>query len=172
MQKNSVKTNYIYHVAYQSLTMLTPLITTPYISRILQPDGIGAYSYTYTMVQYFILIGNLGFSTYGQIEVAKYNDDSKKCSQIFWEIFLLRTTIFLFCLVGYGGFIWCVKRYKKIYIILSILLLSNVLDISWLYFGFEDFKSVSIRNIAVKLISIVGIFCLLRKKEMLLPMHW
>ena len=56
MQKNSVKTNYIYHVAYQSLTMLTPLITTPYISRILQPDGIGAYSYTYTMVQYFILI--------------------------------------------------------------------------------------------------------------------
>ena len=94
MQKNSVKTNYIYHVAYQSLTMLTPLITTPYISRILQPDGIGAYSYTYTMVQYFILIGNLGFSTYGQIEVAKYNDDSKKCSQIFWEIFLLRTTIF------------------------------------------------------------------------------
>ena len=164
MQKNSVKTNYIYHVAYQSLTMLTPLITTPYISRILQPDGIGAYSYTYTMVQYFILIGNLGFSTYGQIEVAKYNDDSKKCSQIFWEIFLLRTTIFLFCLVGYGGFIWCVKRYKKIYIILSILLLSNVLDISWLYFGFEDFKSVSIRNIAVKLISIVGIFLFIKKK--------
>ncbi|MCI8550427.1 MAG: flippase [Lachnospiraceae bacterium] len=168
MQKNSVKTNYIYHVAYQVLTMLTPLITTPYISRVLQPDGVGAYSYAYTMVQYFVLIGNLGFSTYGQIKIARHNDDLNECSQIFWEIVILRTTVFLFCLAGYGAFIWYTVRYKELYVVLSILLLSNVLDISWLYFGFEDFKSVSMRNIIVKLAGIIGIFLFVKEKEDLL----
>ena len=56
----SIKLNYIYNVSYQILTLITPLITAPYLSRVLKADGIGAYSYTYSLVSYFIMFAALG----------------------------------------------------------------------------------------------------------------
>lgn len=56
----SVSKNYIYNVSYQLLLLITPFITTPYLSRVLEPSGIGTYSYTYSIVSYFILLASLG----------------------------------------------------------------------------------------------------------------
>lgn len=157
--------NYFYHTLYQVLTMLTPLITTPYISRVLQADGIGAYSYTYNIVQYFVIFGNLGFSTYGQIEIAKVNRNKMASSHLFWELFFLRLIPFSISCIVYGYLISCSSRYQDLFLILSGLMLSGIIDISWFYYGLNDYKSVSLRNVCVKIISILGIFIFVKEKN-------
>ena len=73
--KKSISKNYIYNLSYQLLTLVTPFITTPYISRVLGPDGVGTYSYTTSIVAYFILLASLGIANYAQREIAYHQDD-------------------------------------------------------------------------------------------------
>ena len=70
-QPKSIGVNYIYNLAYQILVLVVPFILTPYVSRVLSPEGIGEFSYATTIVGYFVLAGNLGVATYGQLEIAK-----------------------------------------------------------------------------------------------------
>ena len=90
MKKNSIAKNYIYNLIYQMLTIFLPLITTPYLSRILGAKQIGIYGYTTSILAYFILFGSLGIAMYGQREIAYYQDNKKKRSQIFWELIITR----------------------------------------------------------------------------------
>ncbi|MFQ9510180.1 MAG: oligosaccharide flippase family protein, partial [Lachnospiraceae bacterium] len=89
--RTSVKKNYIYNLVYQILILITPLVTTPYVSRVLGENGIGAVSYTQSIVIYFILFGTVGTTMYGQREIAYIQDDKKKQSQLFFEITIFRT---------------------------------------------------------------------------------
>uniref|UniRef100_UPI003242081F oligosaccharide flippase family protein n=1 Tax=Lactococcus sp. TaxID=44273 RepID=UPI003242081F len=75
--------------SYQLLIIILPIITTPYISRVLSPEGIGLYSYTYTITQYFVLFATLGTVTYGSREIAYYQSNKQKRSEIFWGITFL-----------------------------------------------------------------------------------
>ena len=83
--------NYLYNAGYQLLVMIIPLITTPYINRILGPYGIGIYTYTYTIIQYFILFGGLGISLYGNRQIAYVRNDDYAMVKTFWEIQIVRT---------------------------------------------------------------------------------
>ena len=100
--KNSVKKNYIYNLIYQILVIILPLITAPYISRVLGAENIGIYSYTTSISAYFILFGSLGISLYAQREIAYHQDNKKKNSKTFLEIIILRAitmliSITIFC---------------------------------------------------------------------------
>ena len=77
VHKKSVKINYVYNMIYQLLLLVMPLITAPYLSRVLGANGIGISGYTISIVTYFILFGSLGISVYGQREIAYYQDDKK-----------------------------------------------------------------------------------------------
>ena len=160
----SIGTNYFFHTLYQVVTLITPLVTTPYISRVLLAEGVGQYSFYYTFVQYFVICGNLGFSTYGQIQIARVRDDEKRRTQTFWEIFLVRLIVF-----GISSLVYLVfsafSENRVLMLILFGLMISGMADISWLYFGMDDFKSVSLRNILVKAISIIGIFSFVKTKN-------
>ena len=70
----SVRKNYIYNLIYQVMTLITPFITTPYISRVLGADGTGVQSYTNSVVQYFAILAALGTASYGQREIARHRD--------------------------------------------------------------------------------------------------
>ena len=70
MEKTSIKKNFIYNIAYQVLIIILPLITTPYVSRVLGVDGVGTYSYTYSIAYYFCLFGMLGISNHGNRSIA------------------------------------------------------------------------------------------------------
>ena len=86
----SVLKNYIYNVSYQLLLLITPFITTPYLSRVLESAGIGTYSYTYSIVSYFILLASLGFADYAQREIAYQQDNPHLQSRTFYEVNLIR----------------------------------------------------------------------------------
>uniref|UniRef100_UPI0022E208A9 oligosaccharide flippase family protein n=1 Tax=Megamonas funiformis TaxID=437897 RepID=UPI0022E208A9 len=88
MGKNIGK-NYLYNLIYQILLIISPLITTPYISRVLEPEGVGLYSYTNAIVSYFILFATMGITIYGQREISYVQDNKDKRSQVFWNVKLL-----------------------------------------------------------------------------------
>ena len=78
MKQKSISKNYLYNLFYQILTIVMPLITTPYLSRILGAESIGIYSYTLSITTYFILFGTLGIFMYGQREIAYVQEDRQK----------------------------------------------------------------------------------------------
>lgn len=165
-EKSSIKKNYFYNLFYQLLIMVLPFITTPYVSRVLGANNIGTYSYTYSIVSFFILFGSLGISLYGQREIAFVQDDKKKYSKIFWEILLLKTiTLSISMIVYWITFVYGNNDYRIYYKILTLELIANIIDISWFFQGLEDFKKTVIRNTIVKILSIIAIFIFVKTKN-------
>lgn len=165
MAQKSIAKNYIYNLIYQLLIILLPLITTPYLSRVLGADGIGIYSYTVSIVTYFILFGSLGIAMYGQREIAYIRDNKKETSKTFWEIVIFRfitmiISMSIFYIIFVNG-----EQYQLYYRILLFELLANIIDISWFFQGLEEFKKTVSRNIIVKIISIICIFIFVKTKE-------
>ncbi|USG06529.1 flippase [Latilactobacillus sakei] len=156
--------NYLYNVFYQVFVLLVPLITMPYIARVLGPTGVGINSFTNSNTQYFILIGSIGVSLYGNRQIAYYRDDKAKTSQIFWEVFLMRMITILVALAAFFIFLGVEKSYHQAYLMQAILIVAAAFDISWFFMGFEDFKVTVLRNIIVKLISLACIFIFVRGK--------
>ena len=140
MAKKSVAKNYIYNVIYQILSIVIPLITTPYLSRVLGAEQIGIYSYTISITTYFLLFGSLGFAMYGQREIAYVQDNAEKRSKSFFEVFLIKLftqmiSIFIFY------YIYCrTGEYSFYYKILLFEIIANILDINWFFQGLEEFK--------------------------------
>ncbi|HFD2051430.1 flippase [Clostridium perfringens] len=167
MDKKIAK-NYLYNLTYQLLTVITPIITTPYISRVLGAEAIGENGFTLSIVQYFILIGTLGIPFYASREVAYNRDDKKKLSKTFFEIFILQfvLTITLYTFMIFMFFnLEVFYKYREILVIQSLYMLSSAIDISWLLTGTENFKKTAKRNIMVKLLSVIAIFIFVKSKS-------
>lgn len=159
--------NYLYNLMYQLVTILLPIITIPYISRVLGPEGMGKYSLTNAYAQYFVLFGMIGLGMYCSREVAYVRDNKNKLSKIFWELNFLRfitmgtsfIIYILFCL-------YVIKPQDKIISsVQGLILLSSLFDISWLFTGLENFKKVSIRNTFVKVIGVCLVFIFVKNES-------
>ena len=167
MSKKSIKINYVYNLVYQILTILIPLITTPYISRVIGAEGIGVYSFTYSIAAYFTVFAALGSNTYAKREIAYRQDDVKDRSIIFWEIILLRLFSTILCLILY--LIVIIYSNNKIISLIQMIYIINVFfDITWYFQGIEDFKKMTIINIIIKIINVLFIFIFVKNNEDLL----
>lgn len=162
----SLKKNFIYNISYQILLILLPFITMPYVSRIIGANGIGEYSYTYSIVNYFMLIAMLGINNYGNRSIAKARDDKIKMSKVFYEIHLLQVISSLLMILCYILFLILFdNKYHLISVIQSLYLLSCIFDINWFFFGVEDFKTPVIRNCIIKISSLFLIFLLIKNSN-------
>ena len=168
MKQPSLKKNYLYRTFYEVLILITPFITTPYVSRVLGADGVGVYSYTYSIITYFMLFGALGTAGYGAREIARARDDKYRSSKLFWEIELMTVATSGICLIGWFAVILVSVKYRPYFIALTPFLLGTMFDISWYFTGFEKIKNIVVRNSAVRILGIVLLFVLVRKKEDLL----
>ena len=162
-KKPGVKKNYFYNLSYQIFLLIIPLITTPYVSRILLADGVGKYSFSVSLITYFTIFAALGFGYYAQREIAKHQNDIKRQTEVFWEINIckllpvfiaLLTNIILCSLNVYQG-------YNILMWILNINILTVAFDINFFFQGNENFKSIIIRNFVIKTLAIISIFIFL-----------
>lgn len=160
--KTKVTTNYLYNVAYQILTFLTPLITTPYLARHFGSESLGVYNYTYSIVYWFILFGMLGLNIYGNRAIARVSDDKEKRSKVFFEIFTLQIVNVIFSLILFYLCIQFFDGYHNIFMLEGLMVLSCLFDISWFYNGIENFKKITIRNFIVKISTIVLILLIIK----------
>ena len=162
MRNQSVKKNYIFNTVYQVLSLCTPLITAPYLSRTLGADGIGIQSYTNSIVSYFLLVAVLGSTTFGQKKIASDRDNKDILSQSFWEIVFFRFFTVIVTLGVYAVFLFFNIKYRTIYIISAINIVNVFVDITWFYQGIEDFPKVVFRNCIVRVAQIVAIFVFIK----------
>lgn len=155
--------NYIYNAGYQVLAIIVPLITSYYVSRVLNPAGVGANAFTNSIIQYFMLLANVGIGLYGNREIAYVREDKQKKADTFWEIQIVKT---IMTIVSYFVFLLFMYVYSGNHLYMwaqSINLVAVAFDISWLYQGVEDFKRTVIRNTVVKIASMVAIFIFIKK---------
>lgn len=164
-EKSSVKRNYIYNLVYQMVILLTPLITTPYLSRVLQPDGVGLHSYAYANACYFISVVGLGTTTFGQREVAYYQDDKKGRSNAFWTVMSVRLVTFVLCSIVYFVYVFYADGYRNIAAVQYIYVIYAAMDIAWFFQGMEEFKKLVLRNLLIKVVYIVFIFTCVKSKD-------
>ena len=158
--------NFIFNVVYQLLIYVFPLITIPYVSRVLGVNNIGIYSYTYSIVYIFMLLAQLGINNYGNREIARHRDDIIKRSRLFLSIYTFQIITCLLMIVGYCFFLLSVEpNYSTIFYVQSIFLMSVFFDINWFYFGLEKFKITITRNLIIKVLSIIFIFLFVKEKD-------
>lgn len=163
----SLKKNIIYNIVSQTIALLVPLIITPYIARVFNAELLGAYGYVYANSSYFVLLECLGFPLYGQIRISVARDDVNQRSAIFWEITLLKIIFMMICLALYvpiiilntDGMIF------KLSIIMTLNIISNGIDTTWILNGLEDFKTVAIRNVLARGINLLLVFLFVKKEE-------
>lgn len=162
----SIKNNYLYQATYQLLLIIVPLTTTPYLSRVLGASQVGVYSYTYSIANYFVMFATLGMSTYGVREIAACGNDRELRSKVFWEMYAVQALVSAVCIVAYviysfanpkGGFV--------VAAVWGMWVVSALLDVSWMFFGVEEFKMPTIRSIVTRLLSVVVIFGFVRGSE-------
>lgn len=144
-----------------------PVITSPYIARVLGPGGVGTSSYIGSVVSYFVLVASMGIATFGQREVSYFQGDRKTRTRVFWEVKLLQTTTAVICLAAYLFFV-LFQENRILYLIGAINLLNLIVDVSWLYQGMEEFGTLVFRNFVLKIIHIAYIFIFVRGENALI----
>lgn len=158
--------NFLYNVVYQLLIYIFPLLTVPYISRVLGVSNIGIYSYTYSIISFFMLVAMLGINNYGNRAISRVRDDKEKTSYTFWSIYYLQILLAMIVLTVYLVYvIFFCKEYKLIFLLQTFNLISTLFDINWFYFGLEKFKLTVTRNMVIKIISTILIFAFVKDKS-------
>ena len=164
MYKKTIQ-NFIYNTVYKILLIIVPLLTTPYVSRVLHPNGVGVYSYTFTLATSFSLFAALGINTYGQCEIAYCQDDKRKRSKIFWELIIYRIITTSFVLVIYLVFSYIYSKYRIFLLEQVFVVVAVAFDISWYFQGMENFKIVATRNVIVKFITLICVFAFVKTEN-------
>lgn len=166
--KQSIRKNVALSTFYQILSIVTPIITTPYITRVLGRGGVGIYSYTSANEMFFSLFAGLGTASYGAREIARCRDYPGERSRTFWEIELLTVCTSLASLAAYGIFCGLAKDDRVYYAVLSLLIVNTMMDISWFFNGMEQFQYLVRQNTIFRLLGVVLLFVLVKKKDDLL----
>lgn len=131
--------NFMYNSIYQIIAIIIPLVTAPYLARVLGPDNTGIEGVVVSVSQIFYIIGMIGLTNYATREIAYVRDDVYKRSKVFWEMLIARVIVFLVTVVVYLLFIHN-SPYKIYFLIQIIWLLAMFFDASWFFAGMEDFR--------------------------------
>lgn len=165
IKKDSVKKNIIYQSVYQILLVLLPLVTSPYISRVLGAEGVGVYSYTNSIIYFFLMAANLGIVNYGGRTIAALSHKPEEMSRAFWGIYFCHGTITVLVTAAYFlSLFFSDSKYVDVSFCQSFQLLAALFDITWFFTGIQRFKVTVIRNIIVRLITVVLIFVLVKER--------
>lgn len=165
---SSVKLNFIMNFILTISNFIFPLITFPYVSRVLQAEGVGTINFATSIITYFSMIGMLGIPTYGIRACAKVRDDKEKLDKTVFEIMLLNSLVMGLSLILLFISVISIEKLaseKVLYLVLSSTLVFNVLGVDWLYRSLERYTYITIRSILFKLFSVILMFLFVRTSD-------
>ena len=166
MSTNSLKQNFTFQLIYQLLIFAIPFVVSPYLTRTLGGDALGVYTYANSIAYYFILFINLGINKHGQRIIAANKDDDTLLRKAFWSLFSFHSLVSALGIIAYILFcLFLCKDNRHIFIIETLYVLSAFVDITWLFYGLENFKSVAIKNTIIKLLECILIFCFVKSPK-------
>ncbi|MBE6353846.1 flippase [Treponema sp.] len=168
MKEKSLKKNAILNIIRTLMSIIFPIITFPYASKILLPEGIGKVNFVNSIVSYFTIISLLGIGTYGTRESAKYRDNKEELSKVCSEMLAINVITTIIAYLLYFLFIFfnpSLQDYRVFLLIASITILFSTFGIGWFYSGIEEYEYITIRTIIFQIVSIVLLFLFVKKKE-------
>ncbi|MCM1320690.1 MAG: flippase [Bacteroides sp.] len=168
MALQSLKKNAAFNFIKALANFTFPLITFPYASRVLMPDGIGKINFVNSVIEYFVLIAELGVGSYAAREAAKIRDDKPKLNAFCRDIFCLNlistASAFLLLIAAmlavskFGG-------YRALFVICSAKILFASTGMNWLFTAFEEFKYITMRSILFQIVCLVFLFVFVRTPD-------
>lgn len=167
MEKKSIKLNFIMNAILTVSSFLFPLITFPYVSRILLPEGTGKVSFATSVVTYFMMLSQLGIPMYGIRACAKVRDDREALSRTVHELLVINLVMSLIAYILLGGCVLLVPKLraeKTLIFIISITIVLNALGMEWLYKALEQYTYITVRSMIFKVIGIIAMFALVHKR--------
>lgn len=168
MSEKSLKVNMVLNTLKAFMSVVFPLITFPYVAKILQVDNLGKYNFSNSIINYFILLAGLGISSYAIREGAGFRNEREKFKSFANEIFsinLLSTILAYFLLIVCIILVKKFHTYTAILIILSLQIIFRTIGVEWIYSIFEDYAYITIRSIVFQLISLVLLFVFVKKQS-------
>ena len=162
---SSTRTNFIFNAIYQLSTILVPLITMPYLSRVIGPAGLGEYSFAYSVAFYFTIFIKLGLNNYGNRTIAYVKDDKEALSKTFWEIYCFQLFLGVILFAIYIVYSVFFSPNKTLGIVMGIFVFSSIIDINWCLYGLEKFKVTSTRDVITKILVTLCIFMFVKCPE-------
>lgn len=166
--QKSLKKNAFFSFLNSFTTLLFPLITFPYASRILLPEGIGKVNFAVSIESYFAMIAGLGISSYATREAAKLRENKNELSKFSKEIIIIN---FSSMIIAYILLIICIlfipklNNYKLLILIRSSSIFFTTIGMNWLFQAQEDFKYITIRSLIFKIIGLLFLFLFVTKQE-------
>ncbi len=168
MKQKSLFHNVIFNFIYTGLNLLFPLITAPYVSRVLGASNLGQVNFAATIVSWFVLFATYGTATYGVREVAKARDDKEKLSTIFSELVIINAILSFVVVVIYFFVIFSISTFHNeihLYLIMSLSIVLNMFSIDWYFQGIEEYRYITIRSAIFKTISLICIFLFVKESD-------
>ena len=167
-EKKSLKLNFIMNAILTMSSFLFPLISFPYVSRILLPEGTGKVSFATSLIAYFVMFAQLGIPTYGVRACAKVRDDKRKLTKTAQELLIINLVM---TAVSYAAlflaliFVPRLRGERTLYLVVSLTIFFTTIGMEWLYKALEQYTYIAVRSIAFKFVALVSMFLLVRSKE-------
>lgn len=167
MKRKSIAFNYILNLIKTTLSILFPLISYPYVSRILSVDGLGAINFSTSFINYFLLIATFGINIYAVREGAKYRDNKKLLGKFVTEMLLISicTAILSFFLLFFSLLLPALSEYRALILIFSITIVFNVVGMEWFFQLMEDYQYITLRAIVFQILSLISLFIFVKDRN-------
>lgn len=164
-KKIDIRSNFIFSAIYQMTGIFVPLITLPYLSRVLHAEGMGAYSFAYSVSYYFYIIIRLGLHNYGNRTIAFVKDEEKALSRTFFEIYTSQFWLGIIVSLIYLAYCAMLAPDKTLAYIFAMQVIAGIFDLTWFLYGLEEFKITSVRDILTKIITALCFFTLVKNAD-------
>ncbi len=167
-KKHSVTFNFIMNFILTASSVIFPLITFPYVSRVLLPVGTGKVASAMAVVNYFSMVAMLGIPTYGIRACAQVRDDKEKLSRTVQEILIINSAMTMLVYVVFGVSLYTVPKFaedRTLLLVVSSAIILNVIGVNWLYSALEEYAYITAASLVFKVIAVSGMFLLVHKKE-------
>ena len=168
MGKGSIKRNFLLNSLLTISSFIFPMITFPYISRVLLPAAVGRVSFATSLVTYFNLIAQLGIPTYGIRACAQVRDDKLKLTRVVQELLtvnLLMSGLVYLLFFGLLMFVPQLQDDRTLYLVMSSAILFNALGIDWMYQGLEQYAYITKRSILFKFLALIMMFAFIHRPK-------
>lgn len=167
--------NMKYNIILKMVNITFPLITFAYIARVISVEGVGKIDFSLSIVNWFIILSSLGIPIYGVRECSKVRDDKDKLSKVFQEIFFINLVSSIIVFIIFYLIVNSSQTLRENYnlmLILGLQIVFNIFSIEWLFQAVEDYKFLTIRNIVIRIISIIFIFIFVKEDSDYISYAW
>lgn len=167
-KQKSIKLNFIMNAILTMSSFIFPLITFPYISRVLLPVGTGKVSFAISLISYFSMFAQLGIPTYGIRACAKVRDDREKLTRTAQELLIINLITSLISYAVLAAVLILVPRFREdriLYVIVSSTILLTSIGMEWLYKALEQYTYITIRSIIFKFLALIAMFLLVHAQN-------